>query len=55
MYFFIRGSQRLTWWPKWTPDSSRFFMVTTATISSTLPLFQPVPANHFPNKSPPGT
>ena len=34
MYFFIRGSQRLTWCPKWTPDSSRFFIVTTAKSSS---------------------
>ena len=32
MYFFIRGSQRLVWCPKWTPDSSRFFIVTTAKV-----------------------
>src|SRR6056297_1689185 len=29
IYFFIRGSQRLVWCPKCTPDSSRLFIVTT--------------------------
>src|SRR5512132_670430 len=29
MYGFILGFHRLVWWPKWTPASSRFFMVTS--------------------------
>src|SRR5713101_7459683 len=29
MYGFIFGFHRLVWWPKWTPASSRFFMVTS--------------------------
>src|SRR5688500_13303959 len=29
MYFFIFGFQRRVWWPKWTPASSRSFMVTS--------------------------
>jgi hypothetical protein len=28
---FIFGFQRRVWCPKWTPLSSRFFMLTTAT------------------------
>ena len=26
MYGFIFGFQRLVWWPKWTPASSRSFI-----------------------------
>src|SRR5262245_28384209 len=29
MYGFILGFQRLVWCPKWTPASSRFFIVTS--------------------------
>src|SRR5919197_1801013 len=29
MYGFILGFHRLVWWPKWTPASSRFIMVTS--------------------------
>src|SRR5438445_8922033 len=29
MYGFIFGFQRLVWCPKWTPASSRFFIVTS--------------------------
>ena len=29
MYSFIFGFQRRVWWPKWTPASSRSFMLTT--------------------------
>src|SRR5205814_2196122 len=33
MYGFIFGFQRLVWCPKWTPASSRFFIVTSVTRS----------------------
>src|SRR5580765_49053 len=32
MYGFILGFQRLVWCPKWTPASSRFFMVTSVIV-----------------------
>src|SRR5262245_26716429 len=32
MYGFIFGFQRLVWCPKWTPASSRFFIVTSVIV-----------------------
>src|SRR5438094_3316704 len=37
MYSFIFGFQRLVWWPKWTPASSRSFIAIAAKLSSSLP------------------
>ena len=41
MYGFIFGFQRLVWWPKWTPASSRSFIaiaVKTVTLPRALSL-----------------
>src|SRR5438093_9992720 len=39
MYGFIFGFHRLVWWPKWTPASSRFFMVTSVMRAPCRPSF----------------
>src|SRR5262247_3110606 len=59
MYGFIFGFQRLVWWPKCTPASRRFFIVTSVIRGagrSTLPSHSqskrdPVPETEAPRQS----